>query len=169
MRAYLVPISSSALHVYHSAVVSMPMCSLSTQVMHHKVGRLVSQRNYQWNAGPLILEGHKGVIKSVAFSPDGLQIISGSGDHTVRVWDAVCGKHKHTLKGHTGWIMSVAFSPDGSQIISGSDDRTVRVWDAGSGLLQHVMNDHWKGLDTLNVHVELHVRRRKKCRKTDEF
>jgi WD40 repeat protein len=86
-------------------------------------------------------QGHTQVITSVAFSPNGSQIISGSGDSTVRVWDAISGKHKHTLKGHTHWIYSVEFSSDGSRIISGSWDRTVRVWDAGCGLLQHVLND----------------------------
>jgi WD40 repeat protein len=129
MKAYIVPISSSALHVYDSGLVSMPWCTLSTGVSHPSAGRLVSQRDHQWSAGPMLLEGHTNWIRSVTFSPDGLQIISGFDDRTVRVWDAVSGVHKHTLEGHTNSIFSVAFSPDSSQIISGSADGTVRVWD----------------------------------------
>jgi WD40 repeat protein len=129
MQIYLVPIRSSALHVYHSAVVTMPRCNLGAQASQVNVGRLLSARDQQWSARSLTLEGHTGGINCVTFSPDGSQIISGSYDDTVQVWDAVSGKHKHTLKGHTGSINSVAFSPDGLQIISGSQDYTVRVWD----------------------------------------
>jgi WD40 repeat protein len=120
----------------------MPQCTLSTQVSHPLIGRLVSQRSQGWSAGPMLLEGHTDWIRSVAFSPNGLQIISGSRDNTVRVWDTVSGAHKHTLKGHTHDVNSVAFSPDGAQIISGSYDCTVRVWDTVSGARKHTLKGH---------------------------
>jgi WD40 repeat protein len=64
---------------------------------------------------------------SVAFSPDGKQVVSGSYDRTVRLWDPATGAALQTLKGHTNAVNSVAFSPDGKQVVSGSDDRTVRL------------------------------------------
>jgi WD40 repeat protein len=67
---------------------------------------------------------------SVAFSPDGSILASGSSDKTVRLWDAATGAHLHTLERHADAIMSVAFSPDGSILASGSSDKTVRLWDA---------------------------------------
>ena len=67
------------------------------------------------------LTGHTGDVQSVAFSPDGLTVASGSRDQTVRLWDAVTGAHKATLTGHTFWLNSVAFSPDGLTVASGSD------------------------------------------------
>jgi DNA-binding beta-propeller fold protein YncE len=79
------------------------------------------------------LRGHTGDIPSVAFSPDGKRILSGSDDNTVKVWDAVSGQEILTLKGHTNLVRSVAFSPDGKRIVSGSWDWTVKVWDAASG------------------------------------
>ena len=66
----------------------------------------------------------------VAYQPDGKRIVSGSGDETVKVWDADKGQEILTLKGHTGTVNCVAFSPDGKRIVSGSWDKTVKVWDA---------------------------------------
>jgi WD40 repeat protein len=87
-------------------------------------------------AGPF--EGHKGPVWSVAFSPDGQHIVSGSYDQTVQVWDAKTGKHvMKPFEGHTGQVWSVAFSPDGQQIVSGSYDHIVLVWSAKTG--KHVI------------------------------
>ena len=66
---------------------------------------------------------------SVAFSPDGKRIVSGSTDNTLRVWDAEKGSALgEPLRGHTGLVVSVAFSPDGKRIVSGGIDNTLRVW-----------------------------------------
>ena len=50
----------------------------------------------------LTLKGHSGYVCSVSFSPDGQRIVSGSGDETVKVWDAATGQETLTLKGHSG-------------------------------------------------------------------
>ena len=73
-------------------------------------------------------------VWSVAFSPDGHHIISGSDDHTIRIWDAGTGSAVgKPLQGHTAWVRTVAYSPNGSRIISGSDDNMIRIWDAKTG------------------------------------
>ena len=81
----------------------------------------------------LPLMRHTGWVLSVAFSPDGKRIVSGSGDQTVKVWNAQTGQEPLTLKGHTGWVLSVCFSPDGKRIVSGSGDQTMKVWIAQTG------------------------------------
>jgi WD40 repeat protein len=86
--------------------------------------------------------GHKGTVRSVAFSLDGKMIVSGSNDQTVRVWDAATGVEQHKMTGHEGTVKSVAFSPDGKTVVSGSDDQTVRVWNAATGVEQHKMTGH---------------------------
>jgi len=72
-------------------------------------------------------------VRSVAFSPDGKQILSSSDDGTVKLWDIASGREIRTFLGHTEGVNSVAFSSDGKQVLSGSDDTTVKLWDVASG------------------------------------
>ncbi|KAH9022932.1 hypothetical protein EDB84DRAFT_1564855 [Lactarius hengduanensis] len=75
------------------------------------------------------------VVLSVACSPDGRQIVTGSMDNAVRVWDAQSGLPlTDPLKGHTFMVTSVAYSPDGTNIISASYDCTVRIWNSQTGV-----------------------------------
>lgn len=77
-----------------------------------------------------------GSLFSMAVSPDGTQLASGSSDRLVRVWDLATGKILHTLTGHTSNISAVAFSPDGSQLASATgvqyyapDVGELKLWD----------------------------------------
>ena len=79
----------------------------------------------------LTLRGHgDGVVFSVAWSPDGQRIVTGSDDMTAKVWDAETGRELSTLTGHDGGVLSVSCSPDGQRVVTGSEDQTAKVWDA---------------------------------------
>ncbi|KAH8795212.1 WD40-repeat-containing domain protein [Flagelloscypha sp. PMI_526] len=69
---------------------------------------------------------------SIAFSPDGSRIVSGSLDHSVRVWDVETGEEIRRLDGHCLGVKSVTFSPDSTRVVSGSKDSSVRVWNITS-------------------------------------
>ncbi|KAF9073591.1 WD40-repeat-containing domain protein [Rhodocollybia butyracea] len=80
--------------------------------------------------------GHTDIVWSIAFSPKGDHIASGSWDSTVCVWDACTGTIvTGPLHGHKNRVICIAFSSNGEQIVSGSKDTTIRVWNAQNGTM----------------------------------
>jgi WD40 repeat protein len=83
---------------------------------------------------------------SVAFSPDGKTLGSGSKDTTIKLWDVTSGRELRTLTGHSQWVRSVAFSPDGKKLASGSEDETIRLWDVTTGRELRTLKGHSDGV-----------------------
>ena len=89
-----------------------------------------------------ILDGHEDRVYSVAFSPDGATLASGSRDDTVILWDVSSGKQIDVLHGHDRRIYSVAFSPDSRMLASGSGDSKVILWDVASRKQIAILHGH---------------------------
>lgn len=76
----------------------------------------------------LVLGGNTEWVTSVAWSPDGARIITGSDDARANVWDARTGAELLTLKGHANSGWEVAWSLNGTRVLAGSSDTTAMFW-----------------------------------------
>jgi len=73
---------------------------------------------------------HTHHVHTLAWSPDGRRMVSGSRDRTVQVWDAATGNRLGSHAGHSDQVKAVAWSSDGGRIASAGNDGTVQVWQA---------------------------------------
>jgi WD40 repeat protein len=97
------------------------------------------------------LTGHTGYVSSVAFSPDGRLLASGSCSKynspsgyciqgEIKLWEVASGSEVRTLTGHADWVNSVAFSPDGRLLASGA--LAIKLWEVASGSEVRTLTGH---------------------------
>ncbi|TAF58030.1 MAG: serine/threonine protein kinase [Oscillatoriales cyanobacterium] len=103
--------------------------------------RVVPARAPTWRCVHTLV-GHSLAVTSVAFSPDGATLASGSEDKTIEMWKLDAGKRWYTLTGHTDWVTCVAFSPDGATLASGGRDKTIQIWDLNKGKWWYALRGH---------------------------
>lgn len=95
---------------------------------------------------PRFLKGHTNNILSIAYNPDGTQIISSGMDGTIRIWDVATGEQISLIDSQTYWVYRASFSPDNRQIVaggySGFSEMLVEVWEIETGELIHTLYGH---------------------------
>jgi eukaryotic-like serine/threonine-protein kinase len=101
--------------------------SLVDSIYLHLGGLRQQMHQMKW------IQSHQGLVTSVAFSPNGKTVLTGSGDHVARLWDTSTGKPFGPPLEHQSGITSVAFSPDSKTVLTGSSDKTAKLWEVATG------------------------------------
>jgi WD40 repeat protein len=114
-------------------------------------GLVAEMRGSKIRGENLFHDGHVDEVKSIQFSPNGDQIVSGSSDHTIKIWDSVSGGCLHTLEGHEEPVTSVCFNPKNGDIVSGSTDGTIKIWNRLSGECLRTMKGHYSYVASVHV------------------
>ena len=131
VAAALKPIQLGELPAGVHPVVAVDITSDGKRVA---VGRANVVQVYEVDSGLLIatLGGHKDIVQSLRFRPDGRALAAGSYQ-TVTRWNLPLMSEAKTLAGHAGAVRAAVASPDGSIIYSAGEDRTIRAWDVAKG------------------------------------
>ncbi|MBD2355360.1 serine/threonine protein kinase [Tolypothrix sp. FACHB-123] len=98
-----------------------------------------------------ILSGHSWAVLTVAFSPDGKILATGSDDNTIKLWQVNTGQVITTLLGHSWSVLAVAFTIDGTMLISASRDRTVKLWQVSTAKEIATLSGHADSVSTVAV------------------
>jgi WD40 repeat protein len=120
------------------------------------VGIYHVQTSNVWNKSEQIslantLTGHSQRVSSIAITPDGQLIASGSEDKTIKLWNLRTGQLLRTLTGHSEGIRSIAISLDGKLLASGGDDKTIKLWNLDTGKLLRTLTGHSEIVQSVTI------------------
>jgi WD40 repeat protein len=97
------------------------------------------------------LQGHTDCIDSIDASDTSNFALSGSSDHSVRLWDLRIGQCVRVMEGHEDYVQSVSMDSACKTAVSGSTDQTVKLWDLGSG--QYIETyEHGEAVNDVTMH-----------------
>lgn len=94
-------------------------------------------------------KAHDALIYSLAVSPDGKMLASGSYDKTIKLWELPSMKFIKKLEGHTENVYCVTFNKDGTELASSAQDKTIRIWNVKDGKTVREMKGHTDIVDSI--------------------
>lgn len=130
-------IQKAPLQVYYSAVLFSPKTSIIRSLFSDSLTQWILRAptvNNTWGTELMVIEGHEHMVLTVAISPDGKTIASGSFDGTARLWEAATGLEVAKMKMSNYIVWSVAFSLDGQTIALGLTEG-LRLYDMRTGII----------------------------------
>jgi WD40 repeat protein len=128
---------------YSATKLPVPPASKPVNALPSPSIQIVSSKTTSANLSLITtLSGHLTGVSSIALTPDGQILASGSADRTIKIWNLSTGKVQTTLSGHSSAVNSVAFSPDGQTLASGSVDKTIKLWDIRTAQELYTLKGH---------------------------
>ncbi len=118
------------------ALAAYEECAPTTLAIRALTAALVASRVR------IVLRGHDGWVRGVAWEPKGSRLATVSDDCTARIWDADSGSELLVLRGHNDVVRRVAWAPGGKRLATGSDDCTTRIWNTANGHELTVLHGH---------------------------
>lgn len=100
------------------------------------------------------LLGHSSWVTSVAISPNGQTLVSGSLDDKIKIWNLQTGELLQTLSGHSKVVNTVAITPNGQYLVSGSDDRTIKIWNLFTGSPLRTLSEHTREVSAVAISAD---------------
>lgn len=176
-------IEEAPLQIYCSALVFSPQKSIIRRLyLYHIPGwiRRLPMTRQDW-APYLRTLVNSERVNSIAFSPDGQLLATGSWDGTIQLWNAATGRKVRTMEGHVFTVLNaanntpfarkvrdqvkvqrginttIAFSPNNRLLASGSKDGTIQVWDAITGKEQCAIEGHLGDLKAIVFSPDSHL------------
>ncbi len=115
--------------------------SLDGQILASNNGKTIKLWQLSTGREVCTLTGHSDEVESIAFSPDGQILASGSYDNTIKLWQLSTGREICSLTGHSDFVWSVAFSPDGQILVSNSNE-TIKLWQLSTDKKTCILTGH---------------------------
>ena len=131
-------IERSAPHIYLSALPFAAKDSMVYKTFVDLCPGTISVKTFgiDRHGGSLVmtLTGHGDEVRSIAYSPDGLLLASGSSDGSVRIWDTRTGEETMSpMRSEDSSVRSVTFAPNGNSLATGSDAGVINLWNLEAG------------------------------------
>ncbi|MEH2250404.1 protein kinase domain-containing protein [Nostoc sp.] len=122
-----------------------------SQITNHLSAKTVA---YQKLALVNSFTGHTDWVSSLAISPYGQTLVSGSGDRSIKIWNLQTSGLKTTLSLHTDAVNSVVISPDGKTLVSGSKDGTIKICNLEDGSLKNTLTGHKDAVNSVAINPD---------------
>ncbi|KAJ0035097.1 hypothetical protein Pint_24503 [Pistacia integerrima] len=105
----------------------------------------------------LVISGHLGWVRSIAFNPSNDWFCTGSADRTIKIWDVAKGTLKLTLTGHIEQVRGLAVSNKHTYMFSAGDDKQVKCWDLEQNKVIRSYHGHLSGVYCLGLHPTIDI------------
>lgn len=102
----------------------------------------------------VIQRGHRAAVRTVAYSPDGNFLATGSRDNSIKLWQVSTGREIRTFLGHLNPVNVVVFDPSGQWLASGSSDNSVIIWDVATGNIRLKISGHSRRVSSLDFNSD---------------